>query len=170
MTEAMKFVVPALSILSAIMLAILVPGGPIETRSFARIDPVILVAFNTFLTALGLASLFLAYFTYRERRAAFMASALCGLGYFLVYVLDLSRIFPVSPDPMPRTLWAIEIAGAIVSLPLMAWSAIGFFRGTIQNEEGREAALSRVTMWLGVPVVLVALGIIAFATFSAMRG
>ena len=110
--------VASLLVLSAVLLGILVPGGPIETRSFSHISPLILGAFNTFLTVLGIGSLALAYFAVKGKRWAILAAAFCGISYFLVYALDLGMIFPVSPDKMPPALFAIEVAGLLVSFPL----------------------------------------------------
>ena len=56
--------VAVLLVVSSFLLAILVPGGPIETRSFSHISPLILGSFNTFLTLLGMLSLPLAYFVF----------------------------------------------------------------------------------------------------------
>lgn len=169
MNKSMNRAVPILLGLSAFNFAILIPGGPIETRSFANYDATVLVAFSTFLTALGLASLVLVYVTYKGRRTAFVASALCGLGYFLVYVLDLGRIFPVSPDPMPSALWGLEVSGTIISMPLMLLSVVAASRSETQKDGKTGAALTKVTMWLGIPIVLVGLAIVIFATYSAMR-
>jgi hypothetical protein len=170
MSKVAKYGVPVLLVLSAILLGVLVPGGPIETRDFSHIDPLVLGAFNTFLTVLGIASLLVAYFAYKERRMAFIVSALCGLGYLLVYVPDLFEIFPVSPDPMPPALWAIEVAGMVLSLPLTALAAWAAFGATDESEERGGHAFKRVAVWLGVPVALLALAIIVFATHAAMQG
>ena len=78
----------------------------------------ILGAFNTFLTVLGIGGLALAYFAFKGKRWAILAAAFCGISYFLVYALDLGMIFPVSPDKMPPALLAIEVAGILVSFPL----------------------------------------------------
>ena len=118
MKKHMGHTVAVLLVLSAVLLGILVPGGPIETRSFSHISPLILGAFNTFLTVLGIGSLALAYFAFKGKRWAALAAAFCGISYFLVYALDLGMIFPVSPDKMPPALFAIEVAGLLVSFPL----------------------------------------------------
>lgn len=170
MTKTIKYTVPALLLLSAIMLAALIPGGPVETRNFAHIDPVILGGFNAFLTILGLASIFLVYLTFRGQPAAFIAAALCGLGYFLIYVLDLLKIFPVSPDPMPVALWGIEVAGTTVSLPLMVLATMAALHTTGRSDVGNSKITAKVNPWLALPATLIALTIIAFATYSAMHG
>lgn len=41
---------------SFLLLSSLIPGGPIETRSFSHIDSEVLLAFNTFLTLVALGS------------------------------------------------------------------------------------------------------------------
>jgi hypothetical protein len=79
---------------SSLLLSILVPGGPVETRHFYHIDPLILGAFNLFLTCLGMISLLLIYFVLRNMKWAYFLSAICGLSYLFVYILDLTTIFP----------------------------------------------------------------------------
>ena len=131
-----KHLVSTLLILSFGLLAVLVPGGPIETRSFSHIDPLILAGFNTFLTTLVIVSPMLVYFIVKNKPWAWVISALCGVSYFLVYALDLGKIFPVSPDPMPPTLYIIEVLGAIVSVPLMFFAV----RGAILMGDRHETA------------------------------
>ncbi len=161
--------VPALLLSSALIFGVLVPGGPVETRNFSHISPWTLVAFNTFLTSLGLLSLVLAYLQIRRKVDAFMLTAFLGASYFAVYVLDLLHIFPISPDPAPQALWLLEILGMIVSLPLMATSI----------QAARDAGNSRglghfvwATGKSGLYVVLflaaAGTGIIVFATYAAM--
>lgn len=97
MISYIGYSVVALLVLSTVLLGILVPGGPIEKRRFSHISPLVLGTFNTFLTVLGLVSLGLTYFSLKGNRWAFFAAAICGISYFLVYALDLGKIFPVSP-------------------------------------------------------------------------
>jgi len=98
MTLHTKYWVAGLLGFSGLALGLLVPGGPIETRSFVHINPFTLGAFNTFLTTLGLGSLLLIYFVLRSERWVMFAAAVCGLSYLGVYGLDLAQVFPVSPS------------------------------------------------------------------------
>ncbi|MBN2752473.1 MAG: hypothetical protein JXQ84_07160 [Rhodospirillaceae bacterium] len=170
MVRITETAVPLLLGVSACLLGVLIPGGPIETRTFSHLAPLILGAFNTFLTVLGVASFFLTYHTYKGRWEAFVASALCGVGYFLVYVLDLGGVFPVSPDPMPPALRVIEVVGTMVSLPLVVLSIRGVRRTVGQSGTGRVQNTATVSARWGVAIFLVAIAIIVFATYSAMRG
>ena len=174
MTLQVKYWVAALLGFSGIALSSLVPGGPIETRSFAHINPIALGLFNTFLTTLALGSLLLVYAVLRSERWAMLLAALCGLSFLSVYGLDLAYIFPVSPDAMPPTLLAIEVLGSIVSLPLMALSVRAW-----QVEQRKLAAApfypaaatalpQSAALLAAIGLGMVALGIIAFATKSAM--
>jgi hypothetical protein len=147
----------------------LVPGGPIETRDFSHISPVILGAFNTFLTSLGIGSFVFAYFALKGRRWAFIASLICGISYFLVYALDLGKIFPVSPNEMPAALLAIEIVGILVSLPLayLSLRTIQMPMGlSIAHEAG--TVMNKKHVLLLVVMALAGIGIITFATLAAM--
>ncbi len=56
MKNAVRYSVFSLLLLSAIMLTSLVPGGPIETRDFSHISPLVLGSFNVFLTTLSITS------------------------------------------------------------------------------------------------------------------
>jgi hypothetical protein len=163
--------VAALLVLSSVLLGILVPGGPIETRSFSHIAPLILGAFNTFLTILGIGSLAIAYFAAKRRRWAFALASICGIFYFLVYALDLAKVFPVSPDEMPTVLFAIEVAGIIVSLLLTYLSLNSRHIALSDNaEHAVSVEMRKAHILLLVLMVLTGIGIIIFSTMSAMGG
>ena len=175
MTLQIKHWVAGLLGISGIALSSLVPGGPIETRSFAHINPITLGAFNTFLTTLALGSLLLIYFVLKSERWAMLAAAVCGLSYLDVYGLDLAQIFPVSPDAMPLALLVIEVLGTILSFPLMVLSV----RAMQRHQQRRFAdtpflhadnlPLFQIPqIIIAIVLGIIALGIIAFATYSAM--
>ncbi len=172
-TNFIRYGVIAFLTLSSGLLTTLIPGGLIETRSFAHINPWILGSFNTFLTTLSLASLLLIYFVWQGYRGAFVASFISGLSYFLVYVLDLGHLFPVSPDAMPPVLLAIEVLGTIISLPLMLISGFGIKNNTKQLAQKQNPQLDRglagsKQVGMAIGIILIGMGIITFATRSAM--
>ena len=170
MIKNIKYWISGLLILSSGLLGSLVPGGSIETRDFSHINPIILGAFNTFLTVLAIGSFLLVYFIFREAKWAFIVSAICGISYFLVYVLDLGVIFPVSSDPMPMALFLIEIVGTIVSVPLILMSVKQFLK--IQQDDRPEISLKKTYspkfLYIAFLSIFVGCGIITFATVSAM--
>ncbi len=153
-------------VLSMILLSILIPGGPIETRDFSHISPFILGLFNTFLTLLGMISLPVAYFVYHSKKWAYYGTIIIGVAYFLVYVLDLAHIFPRSPSPMPTLLMAIEIAGTLLALPLIFLPK----RIGLLDLESKHYSLhfNAKVLMLIIVIVIVSLAIILFATRAAM--
>lgn len=164
-----KYVVVTLLLMSALMLGALIPGGPIETRDFSHIAPLTLGAFNVFLTALGLASFAVAYLVYTQRRTGGLAAAACGLGYFVVYVLDLAELFPTSPDAMPTALRAIEIAGAVLAVPLVTYALVlapDRAASTAPADGGPPVFVWRV--WALAAALAVGAAIVAYATRAAM--
>lgn len=172
-TKSIRYGVPALLALSSGLLTSLVPGGLIETRSFAHINPLILGSFNTFLTTLSLTSLLLIYYVWQGYRWAFVTSFISGLSYFLVYVLDLAHLFPISPDAMPTALLVIEILGTIVSLPLMITSGLGIQHSTKQLAQGNNTKsdldlTGKKQIFIAIGITLIGIEIIIFATHSAM--
>lgn len=171
-TFSTKYSIAGLLAISGIALSSLVPGGPIETRSFAHINPVTLGVFNTFLTILTLGSLILVYFVLKSERWAMIGAALCGLFFFGVYVADLAVIFPVSPDAMPPVLLTIEVLSTVLSLPLMWFSVRAFNQlelvpaNSPQTPTGKTIQVRQIILSLAVGIA--GLGIIIFATNAAM--
>lgn len=145
----------------------MVPGGFIESRDFSHISPVILGTFNVFLTTLGMVSLFLVYFIHKRQKWAFWAAFLCGLSYFIVYVTDLTKLFPQSPTPMPPALFVLEVLGTVLAIPLMYFAV----KGRRENRVSGGKPMSDKTLYglIGL-AVLIGLGIIIFATKAAMSG
>ncbi|WKD50168.1 hypothetical protein [Microbulbifer spongiae] len=167
MENFIGYAISGLLVLSAVLLGLLIPGGPIENRNFSHIAPAILGMFNTFLTVLGIASLSLAYFSIGAGNLALIASAICGISYFLVYALDLAKIFPVSPDKMPITLFIIEVAGLILAIPLTLLSLyyLSLPRSGISEMDISSSTINSIL----VVLLIIGIGIIAFATKAAMR-
>lgn len=184
MKNSVQYLVFGLLLVSAISLSILVPGGPIETRDFSHINPLILGSFNIFLTTLSLTSFLLLYFVWQRQRWAFTTSAVCAIAYCLVYILDLAHWFPVSPDAMPPALLAIEVWGMIISIPLAVLSVNGVILGSqisdnyLQNSYSGSAltvgnaAAGRnqkvVLFAVATTALILGVGVVIFATRSAM--
>ncbi len=151
---------------SAINLALMIPGGFIESRDFSHISPIILVGFNTFLTLLGMTSLFLIYFIMKKQEWALSIAFVCGLSYLLVYVLDLLSLFPKSPTPMPLLLLLLESLGVLLAIALMIYSTT-----SIKVSSGNtELALNIYIYLIFILAIALCVGIIIFATYSAMGG
>ncbi len=170
MTITIRHLVSGLLLLSFGLLGSLIPGGSIETRSFSHIDPLILGAFNTFLTSLVIVSLLIVYFIFKDLKWAFIVSSLSAISYFFVYALDLGTLFPVSPDPMPQALFVIEVLGMIVSLPLLFLSVRGAMNS---NKSSNDQVMvnkpySKTFVYFAFFLVVIGVGIITFATKSAM--
>jgi len=115
-----------LLVVAVVLLASMVPGGPVETRSFGHLHGAVFWGFNVFLISLGLASFVLAGFSLGAHRWTFAAAAVVGLLYVGVFVLDLGRVFPKTPDRMPSTLLLLEIvdtavAGGLVVVAIQGW-------------------------------------------------
>lgn len=159
-----------LLVISATLLSAMIPGGPVETRDFSHYNPLLLGSFNTFLTLLGLLSYGAAWFVWRRQRWALICAGLCGVGYFLVYAADLAQLFPQSPLPMPTALLVMEIAGLLLSLPLMLLPIkLQGANPQAENSGHLLRPLSRTkAVFLLLSLGVLALGIIAFATLSAM--
>lgn len=159
-------IINLLLIVSTVNLTLMIPGGFIESRDFSHISPIILGGFNIFLTTLGMVSLFLIYFINKNQKWTFKASLICGLSYFIVYTIDLLEIFPKTPTAMPLLLLVLEILGTILSIPLMYYS---FLRIRMAGNE-QKTMLNKYVYFFIILAILIGVGIIIFATKSAMTG
>ena len=157
-----RHLVALLLALSAINLALMIPGGFVETRDFSAYPASVLAGFNIFLTVLGIGSLVLAWLTWRGgvRRLLSWAAA---IGFAGVYLLDLFKIFPVTPVPMSNLLETLEWAGTGLAV-LLGVALLG--------AEERETALvsreSSIPRWLTIVLAACGIGIVVFATIAAM--
>jgi len=109
----------AMLALSSILLAALIPGGPIENRDFSHINAGILGVFNLFLTILNLGTIVVFYYVYKQRRWAISAAFVLAVAYFVVYAIDLAQLFPRSPTPMTSHLAMVEVLGICAAVPLI---------------------------------------------------
>ena len=150
--------------LSAALLISLVPGGPIENRDFSHISPLILTAFNVFLTVLGIGSLLLIPLCLKRFKVAGTLSMFVAASYLVVYLIDLFAIFPQTPTPMSQALFSVEVLGSIVSLPLL-WA--GWQLRCMNTKTTPEAKL--LTPRQTALLILVSVAIVIFATWSAMH-
>lgn len=141
----------------------MIPGGFIESRDFSHISPIILSGFNTFLTVLGLSSLFIAYFNFRNHSWARYVSTLCGLSYLTVYAIDLLKIFPKTSSPFPLPLLILEIIGILLTLPLIYYSSIDKATTDIPQRIQK-----RRMYYILAGAIIIGIGIIIFATQAAM--
>ena len=93
LSKNIHYIIAFLLVTLSLLLTILVPGGPVETRDFSHYSETILTLFNIFLTALGLLSFVVAFLVTKKKRYSIVLSAVFALLYIFVYVLDLFKIF-----------------------------------------------------------------------------
>ena len=151
-----------------ILLALLIPGGPVENRDFSHLKPAVVWSYNGVLTILGFGSLLLVYFLFLRKKSAYKFALLVGFLYFVLDVLDLFQIFPKSPTPMSPLLLVFEILILLLSLLTMFFSYKAL---TIREIEGeRKDFLPKPIRVIGFVLILV-LSIIAitYASLSIMK-
>ncbi|WP_419769905.1 MAG: hypothetical protein ACNI3C_11290 [Candidatus Marinarcus sp.] len=162
-----NYIIAFLLISLSILLTILVPGGPIETRDFSSYSPFVLTLFNIFLTSLGILSFLGAYLVIKNKTYSVIISAFFAICYIAVYISDLFKIFPVSPIPMPQTLFIIEVISTILGFVLL-YICIKYNNFGNINKENITLKLSFYKIILLLVVLLFAIGTVIFATKSAM--
>lgn len=152
----------SLVILSAVNLALMIPGGFVETRTFPGYSVAVLAAFNIFLTGLGIGSLLLGYRIFRTGHAG-ITSILAGVAYVAVYVLDLAHIFPIAETPMSPMLATMEWIGTLLGLAVIA---VGLRLAIVTD--GSAVSGSTPPRILLLTLGVVGFLIVVFATLSAI--
>jgi hypothetical protein len=151
--------------LSVVLLILLLVGGAIENRDFSAINPVILIGFNAYLISLMISSLLLLPFIYIKNRFAIKATILISLSYIVVYMLDLSHLFPQPPSPMSTSLFWTEIIGLFLAVPLLMLT-IDLVK---TNDEQRPKTIQpAIPIWQIVILILISILIISFASLAAI--
>ena len=159
---------PLILILATLSLIPLIPGGPIENRSFGHIPVPVLVAFNAFITVTVLGSVPLAFLARRGGRRILTLVVLDGLGYVAIFALDLLHIFPVSPTPMSPTLFGFEIAGLGCGLLIVA-SALRDMRRPRPQPAAHQSFPALARTGLILAAVLAAGFAVIFGTIGALH-
>jgi len=98
------------------LLAILVPGGPIEKRDFSNLKGITFWGFNIFLISLGLATFVNVYLLFENQEISIIMGIIISIFYMFVYLLDLGKIFPKSPTKMSNSLMLMEIINLMISI------------------------------------------------------
>lgn len=115
-----------LMFINVTLLAILVPGGPIENRDFNGLRGIVFWGFNVFLITLGITSYITSYLLLISNSYALPMGQIISVLYFIVYSIDLAGIFPKSPTRMSKTLMLIEEVNASLAIFLFIFiTAIG---------------------------------------------
>lgn len=180
MSHSYRYSLVILLALSAVLLASLIPGGPIENRDFSHIDLRVLGGFNLFLTVLNLGTVALVFSVFRGRLWAVTASWFAALAYLIVYAIDLLQIFPESPTPMSQSLWLVEVLGigAAIALMILSWRFTPLAPRSLRPEKsepasrgmaGGQAGNTGARAMLLILIGALGIGIIVFATDSAMN-
>jgi hypothetical protein len=111
---------------NVMLLAILVPGGPIENRDFSKLKGVVFWGFNLFLILLGVMSFITCYLLLIAHPNAIFITKIIAVLYFIVYIIDLAGVFPKSPTKMSNPLMLFEIINASMAVFLFLFvMAIG---------------------------------------------
>ena len=113
---------------AVLLLVVMVPGGQLETRSFAHLPTSVFWGFNVFLISLGLASFVVAGGAIVGATWAPIAALVLGVAYVLVFALDLAKIFPATPDEMGTPLLLLEVADLVVGGIIVVVAVGGMIR------------------------------------------
>lgn len=158
--------VAAWLIVSAVLLAALIPGGPIENRDFSHIHAGILAGFNLFLTTLDFCSVVLAYFIFRRPGHARKFAYGIAAAYLGVYALDLARVFPASPTAMSFSLALVEVLGIGAALKLIFATHRA---GLAYDHRADSPGSQRVSYAVIFALVIAGISIVLLATDAAIH-
>lgn len=97
--------------LSVINLCFVIFSNLVGMRALPDYSPMVMTLFNVFLMTLGLLSIWQLFAGIDGRAMSGKVLLLLAVEYFVVYVADMTNIFPRSVEPMGQTLFIMEMLG-----------------------------------------------------------
>ncbi len=113
--------------LSVLNLCVMILSTLTKTRVFPDYPPIVITLFTVFLITLGVLSIWQLFVGLDGQVMRGKILLLLAVEYFLVYVADITNIFPHSVEPMGQTLFAMEMLGALLAVLLFV-SASGYIK------------------------------------------
>ncbi|ERL55562.1 hypothetical protein [Psychrobacter aquaticus] len=113
-----RIVVLATLTLSVLNLCFMILSVLTRTRVFPDYSPMVITLFTVFLITLGVLSVWQLFAGLDGQVMRGKVLLLLAVEYFVVYVADITNIFPRSVAPMGQTLFAMEMLGALLAVLL----------------------------------------------------
>lgn len=124
MNKARSAVLATLT-LSVLNLCFVILSVLTKTRVFPDYPPMVITLFTVFLITLAVLSIWQLFAGLDGQAMRGKILLLLAVEYFVVYVADITNIFPRSVTPMGQTLFAMEMLGAVLAV-LLFISAIWY--------------------------------------------
>lgn len=104
--------------LSVLNLCFMILSVLTKTRVFPDYPPMVITLFTVFLITLGVLSIWQLFAGLDGQAMRGKILLLLAVEYFLVYMADMTNIFPRSVAPMEQTLFIMEMLGAVLAVLL----------------------------------------------------
>ena len=152
--------------IAIITLFSMIPGGPVENRSFANVIPAAALGLNIFIGSTLVLAFLSVFFMSKKQKWAYQAVGLIGINYILIFVLDLGKIFPVSLDEMSNLLFNLEIFALLLGILMVGLSYL-----SVRYDDGYEWASNSIALnkYAYMTALLFALIFFAGVYFSTMH-
>ena len=124
MNKARSAVLTTLT-LSVLNLCFVILSVLTKTRVFPDYPPMVITLFTVFLVTLAVLSIWQLFAGLDGQAMRGKILLLLAVEYFVVYVADITNIFPRSAESMGQTLFAMEMLGAVLAV-LLFISAIWY--------------------------------------------
>ena len=113
-----RIAVLAILTLLVINLCFVIFSNLVGMQAFPDYSPMVMTLFNVFLITLGLLSVWQLFTGIDGHAMRGKILLLLSVEYFVVYVADMTNIFPHSVEPMGQMLFAVEALGAVLAVLL----------------------------------------------------
>lgn len=119
-----RIAVLATLILSVLNLCFMILSVLTKTRVFPDYPPMVITLFTVFLITLGVLSIWQLFAGLDGQVMSGKVLLLLAVEYFVVYVADMTNIFPRSVAPMGQTLFIMEMLGAGLAVLLFISASV----------------------------------------------
>jgi len=113
--------------LSVLNLCFMILSILTKTRVFPDYPPMVITLFTVFLITLVVLSIWQLFAGLDSQVMSGKILQLLAVEYCVVYVADMTNIFPRSVEPMGQTLFIMEMLGAVLAV-LLFISASGYIK------------------------------------------
>ena len=119
-----RITVLAILTLLVINLCFVIFGNLVGIRALPDYSPMVMTLFNVFLITLGLLSIWQLFAGIDGHAMRGKILLLLAVEYFVVYVADITNIFPRSVEPMGQILFVAEVFGAVLAVLLFISASV----------------------------------------------
>lgn len=149
--------------LNAILMTLMLPGGPVEIRDFSAYSATTLTLYRLFLSALITGTLLSISLCIKQYQGAGAGSIIAGICYLSAHALGLLDILLHSPNPATAILLTLELVACTAAISLILLG-----KKLVEHENSRTGAQNTLSAFQWLIVIAAANCLVIFTCYWGM--